>query len=236
MDQEEKLKQKAIEYIKINRKNLIDKFTCPLIFPSDSLPVSVFMAGSPGAGKTEFSKNLIRKFEQRDGKKVIRIDPDEIRKTLPGYNGKNSHIFQAACSIGVDKLHDIALKNKQNFVLDGTFSNYDRSHSNIERSLNKGRKVSIIYLYQDPLIAWEFTKKRERLEGRHIPQKAFVEELFAAKENVNKVKKIFGQKIYVELHEHNFETGMKKMRLNIESIDSYLSIKYTKNELEKELS
>ena len=50
------------------------------------------MAGSSGAGKTESSKNLIKKFS-KDDHQIIRIDPDELRIKIPGYTGSNSYLF-----------------------------------------------------------------------------------------------------------------------------------------------
>jgi predicted ABC-type ATPase len=230
------LAQQAINYIKVNKKKLVEEFASPSIFLADESPVSVFMAGSAGAGKTEFSKRLIQILEGKDIKKIIRIDADEIREMLPGYTGRNSYIFQGACSKYVHQLHDSALRNKQNFILDGTFSNYEISYENIKRSVDKNRIVSIIYLYQDPFIAWEFTKKREILEGRNIPKESFIRQLFAAKENVNKIKKIFGKKVQVYLIENDFNIGLRKMKVNIENIDNHISIGYTKSQLESELS
>lgn len=81
------------------------------------------------------------------------------------FTGTNSEIVQGASAlgVGVEKLYDSALKNKQNLILDGTFAAYDKSFSNVQRSLKRGRVVEIFYLYQDPRIAWDFTKKREEL-------------------------------------------------------------------------
>jgi hypothetical protein len=181
-------------------------------------------------------QNRVSYFEKEDEKRVVRIDADEIRERLPGYTGENSYIFQGACSLFVNKLHDSVLHNKQNFILDGTFSNYDISCDNIKISVNKNRKVLIFYLYQDPIIAWGFTKKREILEGRNIPKESFIRQLFMAKENVNKVKEIFGKKVQIYLIDNDFITGLKKMSINIDNIDNHISIRYTKSELESVLS
>jgi len=235
MDKETKLAQEAINYIKSRKKEIIERFASPSNFLSARMPISVFMAGSPGAGKTEFSKSLLDSFEKKDQKKVIHIDADKIRDILPGYNGKNSYIFQEACSTGVEKIYNSVLKNKQNFILDGTFANFEKAHVNVKRSLKRKRGVSIIYLYQKPLVAWEFTKKREELDGRHIPKEAFIAQLFAAKANVNKIKEIFGDKVQVYLIEKDYKTGFIKIEFNIKSIDNYISIDYDKDELRKQL-
>jgi len=99
------------------------------------------MAGSPGAGKTEVSKRLIEEFEN----KPVRIDADEIRQMFDGYTGTNAHIFQSACTMGVNKLYDYALERRFNVILDGTFA-YAKALENVGRSLCRNREVRIYYL------------------------------------------------------------------------------------------
>lgn len=179
----------AIAFIKSNKKLLISKFADLKIYPSETNPISVFMAGSPGAGKTEFSKRLISELK-RSGvidKDPVRIDPDDIRQMLPGYTGDNAYIFQVASAVGVEKLYDHVLKKNQSAIIDGTFSS-GKSLQNIERSISKGRPVEIFYIYQDPELSWELTKKREALEKRNIPRSSFIEALFASRDNVNLAK------------------------------------------------
>src|SRR3989344_1771087 len=103
MDSTQKtLEEKAFEAIKKNSSNLIKKFADPEKYKSVLKPVSLFMAGSPGAGKTEVSKGLIKRFEVSP----IMIDADEIRKLCDGYTGDNAHIFQKAANKGVNILFD----------------------------------------------------------------------------------------------------------------------------------
>ncbi len=205
-------------------------------YPSSDNPISMFMAGSPGAGKTEFSKRLIEAMVRSGSPPIVRIDPDEIRTIpLPGYTGNNAYVFKHAASKGVDVIHDYVLKKKKSFILDGTFSNFDFSKNNVQRSLKRNRLVVIVYLYQDPLVAWDFTKKRELQDHRNIPKAAFIEELFAAKENVNKIKKKFGQKVLLWLIERDLNQPevIKQSQINIDSVDNHISVSYTKDQLEQ---
>lgn len=218
------ISEEAKEFIRQNKTELINKFASLESFPSSNNSFSIFMAGSPGAGKTEFSKALIKGSSEM---KIVRIDPDEIRDIIPYYNGKNSYLFQGAVSIGLEKLYDHVLKNNQNVIVDGTLANFEASTRNIERSIKKGRTVGVFYLYQDPLVAWDFTKKREKLEGRRITKEVFVKSLFAAKENVNKIKKVFKNKIEVFLIEKNFENKVENIKFNIDKIDNHIKIKYS---------
>ena len=95
--------------------------------------------------------------------------------------------------------------------------------------------MAIFYLYQDPKIAWEFTKAREEKEGRRITKDVFVDTFFKAKENVDALKEIFGDKIVLFLIEKDFKHDVEKFRINIPSIDNLLKIDYTPQTLKKML-
>ncbi|MFH1413103.1 MAG: zeta toxin family protein [bacterium] len=220
--------EEAKLFIKKNKKLLYEKFASDNILKFKDKPISIFMAGSPGAGKTEYSKRFIQKFEGD----IARIDADEIREIIPQYIGSNSDIVQGAASIGVDILYDYVLKKKYNLLLDGTFAKFDIAIRNIERSINKNRKVVICYIYQEPQIAWEFTKKREKIEGRKIPKKIFIEAFVNAKKNVEKIKKIFKNKVEVYLIIKDYTNNIKESHFDV-YLDSYLTSGYTQDDLNK---
>lgn len=231
------LEQRAIDFIKKNKKLLIEKFASLEKYAPVTDPLTFFMAGSPGAGKTEYSKGFIENLQaEQPGIKIVRIDPDEIRKIIPGYIGSNSWQVQKAVCFGVEPLLDHVLHKNLNFVLDGTFSNYEKSKNNIERCLRRKRRVGIIYIYLKPEVAWSFTKKREKLEGRPVPLEAFVNDFFLAKENVQKMKEEFGSQIHVSLVIKDNEGTVKKTPFEVDKIDSYIDKKYTKEELEDLIS
>ena len=230
--EEEKLAEDAKIFIKKNERSLLKKFADLEKFPPSGKPFSFFMAGSPGAGKTEFSKRII---EILSSTSVVRIDADEIKEFIPQYNGKNSDVVQGAASIGVDKLNYYTLKHKQNSIMDGTFANLAIARRNITNALNKNREMGVFYLYQDPLLAWDFTKKREALEGRSIPKDAFIEAFFKAKENIGLIKKEFRDKIELNLVIKNSVNGTEEIKTNIgyNEIDSYIIFHHNKESLHK---
>ena len=119
MKSDQELEDEAIEFARAHKNEIARELTDPQKFPSDTAPVSVFMAGSPGAGKTESSRRLIERFST-DGHAVLRIDSDDLRIRFSAYNGKNSSIFQPATSILADRMQDYALDQEQNYVFDGT--------------------------------------------------------------------------------------------------------------------
>lgn len=227
-----KIEREALEYARKNKKKLAKWFTDTDQFPSEENPVSVFMAGSPGAGKTEASIELLAKME---GPQIMRIDPDELRSEFQQYDGTNAWLFQAAVSVFVDKIHDLALKQNQSFLLDGTLSNYERAKRNIERSLDKGRTVQILYVYQDPIQAWEFVQAREAEEGRRISPEAFIEQYFAAREVVNQLKKEFGKRIRVDLLFKNRDHTPRFYKAGVDQIDNHIPEKYTSATLAERL-
>lgn len=83
-----KIQKEAIAFIKKNKRFLIERLILKNRYWPDAQPLSIFMAGSPGAGKTEFSKRLIKE----NNINAVRIDADEIKTIIPQYTGKNSLI------------------------------------------------------------------------------------------------------------------------------------------------
>jgi adenylylsulfate kinase-like enzyme len=230
-DEEAAIKQRADDYARKNKNRVAKNSTNLAKYLPDQIPVSVFMSGSPGAGKTESSRNLIEKLTT-DGHSVLRIDSDDLREIFEEYNGKNSSLFIGATSIIADKIQDLALSNKQSFVFDGTLSSIERARKNIQRSLDRNRFVQIVYVYQDPVQAWNFVKARETKDGRKVPKEAFVEQYFKARECVNCLKREFNGNVKVDLIVKNIDGTDLSYQANIDVIDNYIPEKYTKGDLE----
>lgn len=233
-EEEQAIEQTALDYARKHKKPIAKLFTDKSEYQPEEQPVSVFMAGSPGAGKTEASLELLKQFG--DEIKVLRIDPDELRKEFADYSGDNSYLFQKAVSVLVDKIHDLALKQKQSFLLDGTLSHFDRAVKNIDRSLGKGRLVQILYVYQEPMLAWEFVKAREIEEGRRILPEHFIDQYFSSRESVNQLKKHYGGKVQVDLLIKNIDNTDKVYKANIDLIDNHVVEKYNAAALERAIN
>lgn len=228
--EEQKLSDAAELFVKTHSKEIINQFAGNVTTEINA-PTIIFTAGSPGAGKTEFANQFAAKFAQR-GSNMVHIDADAIRNLLPGYIGGNSHVFQKAAVIGVQKLFDHVLHTRKNSVLDGTFSREDIAHMNIKRCIDHGAIIAIAYLYEDPLRAWEFTKAREIVEGRHIDKHLFIKQLFAAPEVVMKIKNDFGGAVHLWGVTKNFESKQFDINVNIQSVDEVGKIAYSKEQLE----
>ena len=233
---DDEIRESALAFAKKNKFHIAEELTDIGKFPPEDQPISVFMAGSPGAGKTEFSKSLIGIIEDARNCSVIRIDADEIRERLPAYKGGNAYLFQGAASIVVEKIHDMVLRQSQTFILDGTLANYKKSTDNIERSLKLGRRIFIFYLHQRPDVAWQFTQAREATEGRNIPKSAFINQFINARETIERIHIEYGDKVILFLVRKNFEKNIVEEVVGIgqnDSFDDYLKERYTKETLEK---
>lgn len=167
-----------------------------------SKPAAIIMAGIPGAGKTEYALELVEKYK-KSGEHILVIDLDEVRKLFPNYTGENAHNYQSAASTVVDRIVDITVNNRYNFILDGTLQNYDVAHKNISRLLLEryGYRggISIHYVIRNKDIAWEFTQKREKVQHRKVDRPIFDEACKNVVINVKRIKEEFKDEVEVNL-------------------------------------
>jgi hypothetical protein len=221
----------ALQYVKDHRKELITTFIKGYKESHPEKPLSIFLAGSPGAGKTEYGISLIGGTDD-----VVRIEADAIREWLPMYNGANAPLLQQAASRGVDFLFDHLLKHSMSFLLDTTFTPWKIASQNVGRCLKRKRSVHIHYIYQDPIVAWAFTKKREAVEGRAVPLDSFIHKFMEAHDNVRKIISQYGETVDCTLVIKNFAGGEKRLFEHIESLEHFLPMQYTVSLLEKLLT
>lgn len=241
MNEDEKLSVEAYEYVKTHTSELVEHFAGNYDDPDEGR-VTVLMAGAPGAGKTEFSRCLLREQFGEKSHLIVRIDPDEIRTWIPCYVEGKAELFNTATNKGVEILvdHCYDKKNDKSFLLDGTLSSLEVAKRNIDRALKRNRKVQIFYVHKDPVVAWGFTQKREKVEGRNIPKEEFVNHYFASIANINTLKAEYGGKVQVDLVRLETENNHPKMddykfEFNVTSVDGYVQKKYSEDNLMTEL-
>lgn len=234
---ERAIEEAAIKFAKANRARLARTIADTNEFPSESSPLTVFMAGSPGAGKTEISKAMVDVLEQGtanvEAKKILRLDPDDFRCLIPGYSGKNSYLYQRAVTNILERVLDRVFEKRISFLLDGTLANIEVAKRNISRVLANQRIAQVIYVYQQPQLAWQFVQAREITEGRNIPLDVFVVQFLAARRNVVELRKLYGEQFFVDLIIKNtdgtasfFEGGV-----SVEQIDALIPDTYDQFEL-----
>ncbi len=231
-DAEVAISGRAIEFAKKNRTQICRRLTDKTVYLPEKEPVSVFMSGSPGAGKTESSKELVASIEGEKAQ-VLRLDPDDLRVEFEDYDGSNSYLFQRAVVLLVERAMDYILKNGQSFLLDGTLASYQVADKNIQRSLDKGRGVLVIFVYQRPELAWEFVKAREKVEGRKILPEHFVQQFFGSQSVIEALKGKFGKKIQVDLLMKDNDGSTKMYYSDVSSLKPYLKPNYTIEQVNK---
>ena len=131
----------AVAYAKKHHKYLVSQICNVEICTPSENPFTLFMAGSPGSGKTEYSKSFLKELEKTDSsQKIARLDTDEIRELFPQYSGDNSDAVQKAATILFDKAFDYIQDKHLNAIVDTTFAS-PRSIENVDRAMHRGRKV-----------------------------------------------------------------------------------------------
>ncbi|MFH4570297.1 zeta toxin family protein [Vibrio diabolicus] len=228
--QEEQITEKAIKEAKKLKKKLAKEMVDHL--PQEESAVSAFMAGSPGAGKTETARNMIKTFKKESGVDLVHIENDELRKVFEDYDGINSPLFQRPATLLVEAIHDRALKRDVSFILDSTLSSLEKAKDNIQRSLKRNRYVLIIFVYQEPEQAWCLVKAREIVEGRRVPEEVFVNQFMESQRVVSELKKLFQDQVDIIFIEKNIDGRNERPHFNVSDIDALLRKKYNRESLE----
>lgn len=230
---DDEITAQAVEYYRKNKKELIKKYADPFEYPPILNPSAFFMSGSPGAGKTEVANGLVED-ALRNGEQLLHIDTDEVRGFFPGYSGGNSSLYQKAASMAVETILSSAFKNYQSFILDTNFAVYEKAIQNIENCIKQERKITILYIYQNPLDAWQFTQDREVIEGRKVTKDIFAQRFVNARETTTSIKSQYGPLVKLNVLINNAQDRKKQVvHYDVDSIDNVLKKKYTKEEISK---
>lgn len=229
------ISQDATTYAKANWKAIVDEICDLTKYPPSLKPFTIFMAGSPGAGKTEFSKGYIQNLAiQYPHIRVIRLDVDELRTRLPMYDGHNSDSVQRAATLLFDKAFDRIQDKGQNVIVDSTLSGV-KAMQDVSRAVRRKRDVGIMYIYEDPIRAWDYTQKREKMEGRTVPKQVFINAYFKSRENVDEIMKIYGSDVHLDMFKKADDYSFEKHAFfNIKQIEQPKLV-YTREDLERDL-
>ena len=191
-------------------------------------PAAIFMAGLPGSGKTEISRNLI----EESGVNLFRIDMDEIAEKLPGYNPEQADEFRKPATAILSECLSYALHHKISFLLDGTFGS-PQAIKNIERSLKHGFRIKIVYALQDPKLAWDYTVAREKIEHRAIKFDGFIESYYKTITNLKKVLEEMRKNVVMDIAVKNPDNKVGKWLRDVElkQFDEIVKMEYNKDKL-----
>ncbi|MBR5621488.1 zeta toxin family protein [Candidatus Saccharibacteria bacterium] len=219
-----------LKWVKKHQKEIINRIISDVNLKSSDKPIAIFMAGLPGAGKTELSYGLI----EQSFPKPIRIDMDELATMIEGYTPENADQFRAGATRLLNALFDKVIKLRLDFVLDGTFGS-PVALQNIERVLKRGYEVQIAYACQDPRLAWNFTKAREKVEHRAISEEGFLETYYKTLNNLNELLREKDKNVVVDIFMKNADNTVGEQFDDVTSnqIDAIIRIIYNKDKLKE---
>lgn len=201
---------------------------------SDDIFSTIFLAGSPWAGKTEWIDSFL------DKEKYVILDSDEYRKKFDGYIWSNAKEFQWCASRVMDKMFSFCMKNDLNVIVDGTFWNKKIIEQNIKQCIRRKRVFMVALILQHPGISYLYTKKRELEKTRNVPTDTFIKKFFTSIENTRFVVEVFPQMpVIIAQKTYSEESGIKKTEIievkNTEHFDKYTKKWYNKEEEIKNL-
>ena len=210
--------EKAAQWMQENKEYILKKIVTER--SPRTAKECIFMAGSPGAGKTE----TVRRLRLKETFTIL--EADEIRVLNPHYQKTtetqkgNAHLIQKAASIGLEHCRKYCIENGVAFVQDTTFSN--RGSIDLVRKLtNAGWDMTIIFIYQNPEKAWQFTKAREEIEGRNIPKESFAESFTSIIRNIERIQGKYPDIRVILAIKDGIETA-ERVKLEHETITSAL--------------
>lgn len=214
-------------WIRNNKKKIAREFIRKNEFTSSDTPVGIITAGLPGAGKTEFTKELLKQVST----KPLRIDMDEIATLIEGYRPEIADKFRMGASAIMNNIYDIVTKKKIDFVLDGTFAGKP-ALSNVQRAIDHGFILKIYYIYQDPLLAWQFTQARELIEHRSIDKLGFIDTYLRLYDNLQELEK-FNDRVSVSLIIKDKDNRVGSLQEHVPNILQAIPSPMTRIELEQ---
>lgn len=121
--------------------------------------------------------------------------------------------------------------------MDGTLS-HQKSLQNIERVLKHNYKTKILYLIQDPKIAWDFTQAREKVEHRLIDQNGFIESYCNLQQILKEILSIKNDSLSVDCIVKNSNNHIVQWESNINTkyLDQLVKPTYNKKTLKDYLN
>lgn len=224
LEQDQKARLWAKQHKKEFARRLIREFGAE----KSSQPAAIFMAGLPGAGKTEFTKSWIANSEL----KVVRLDMDEIAAQIETYAPQKADRFREAATMLLNRTYDMVVNGGYDFIMDGTFGSRT-ALKDITRVIKHGYRIKIIYIFQDPKVAWEYTVARERVEHRAIELEGFLKAYYNTLENLRAIEERNFEGFSVDLVVKDKQNKVSKTYENISMlhIDDYVNIEYNKDKL-----
>jgi predicted ABC-type ATPase len=160
----------------IYRETIAPFFLNP-VSPTTGTPRAVFLAGQPGAGKSDLAAKAMREFRSNGG--CVTVNPDDMRVYHPRYleDAKEDDRSAAAkvhpdMKIWADRLFDDAARERKNIVVDGTLADKEHAEKRISELRSHGYRTEMRAMAVNPRTSWLGVVSRyEKEKGSHtIPR------------------------------------------------------------------
>lgn len=219
-----------LKWVKKHQKEIVDRIISDANLEPSERPIAIFMAGLPGAGKTELSYGLMKQVSPAP----IRIDMDELATMVEGYTPERADEFRAAATRLLNTLFDKVIKKRLDFIMDGTFGS-PKALQNVERVLKRGYMIKVACACQDPKLAWNFTLAREKVEHRAISKKGFLEAYYKTINNLKGLTEKYDEEVSVDIFMKNADNTVGRRLVNVDKtkIDEIMKVIYNKDKLKE---
>lgn len=185
--------------------------------PVEGQAEMVMMGGGPASGKSSAIKTGQVKLP--DEKKSVTVDPDDIKKKLPGYNemaekdNNAASYYHEESSMIAKQLANVSFDENYNVVYDGTG---DGSVNSVQKKIagakGKGYKVKAVYVTVDSDEAVRRNQKRydDAVAKGEAPRKVPEEQVREIHKKVSDISmKTSDQFDSIELFDNNVPEGSK---------------------------
>ncbi|MCS7317086.1 MAG: zeta toxin family protein [Candidatus Dojkabacteria bacterium] len=154
---------------------------------------AIFMAGTPGSGKTYISKKLF----SNTGLKSINIDDlVELRIRKTGKQPDYATEVEKELYPKLRSRFSYYIENGMGLLIDVTGGNFTSVKNKIDKLKNAGYEIAMIYVESPKEEAWKRVLKRKEKTGRFVEKEFFDKTYENIKKNIPIYKSIFGKNFF----------------------------------------
>jgi UDP-N-acetylglucosamine kinase len=216
-----------LDWARKHKKKLAREFIRKVEYEVHEQPAGIFTAGLPGAGKTEFTQELLKNIIDP----TLRIDMDEIAQLIEGYSPMKANLFRSGASVILAKIYDEVTKTGLDFIFDGTFA-HDNALKNLQRAIDHKYITKLYYIHQEPEVAWKFTKDRELVEKRSIDREGFIATYYRLHENLRLLQENY-KDVTISVIVKDASNKIGEIFENVENIYQYIPRPLDRKQLER---
>jgi len=163
-----------------------------------TIPEAVLTGGGSGAGKSTAVKLYFEIKDEHEGAIRTLIDADEIKKHLPEYrtlieedDNMMTAILHDESSDISQKLIELCIHEKRDFLYDGTMKNFPKYEQLIKQLKANNYSVNAIVVNTSIIVALNRSAKRAEEEFRIVPDRVIIESHVKVAETFFKIKDLF---------------------------------------------